>query len=63
MKKLKLLLNITLAGYLILNPLSVYALTKNETIYSSLDENGKLVLSTVTNQIQNDGINEIEDEN
>jgi len=62
MKKLKLLLNITLAGYLILNPLSVYALTKNETIYSSLDENGKLVLSTVTNQIQNDGINEIEDE-
>lgn len=62
MKKLKSLLSITLAGYMILNPLSVYALTKNETVYTSLDENGKLVLSTVTNQIQNDGKNEIEDE-
>lgn len=62
MKKLKSLLSITLAGYMILNPLSVYALTKNEMIYTSLDENGKLVLSTVTNQIQNNKTEEIEDE-
>lgn len=62
MKKIKSLFSIILAGYMILNPLSVYALTKNETIYTSLDENGKLVMSTVTNQIITDSTNEIEDE-
>ncbi|MCI9233729.1 MAG: hypothetical protein HFH08_03925 [Bacilli bacterium] len=62
MKKMKSLLSITLAGYMILNPFSVYALTKNETVYTSLDENGKLVLSTVTNQILNDSMGELEDE-
>lgn len=62
MKKLKSLLSITLAGYLILNPVSVYALAKSETVYTSLDENGKLVLSTVTSHIKNDKTSEIEDE-
>ncbi len=62
MKKLKSLLSITLAGYMILNPLSVYALTKNETIYTSLDENGKLVISTVNNHLMVDSKTEIEDE-
>ena len=62
MKKMKSILGIILAGYMVLNPLSVYALAKNETVYTSLDENGKLILRTVTNQIRNDSTNELNDE-
>lgn len=53
---------IGLAGCVLLNPMSVYALTKNETIYTNLDASGKLVTSSVTNHLFIHDQGEFEDE-
>ena len=44
------------------NPLSVYALMKNETVYTSLDRDGNIVVSSVTNHLLVDDELNIEDE-
>ena len=49
MKKLKLAI-LTVA---MLSPLCVFANTKNETVYSKIDENGNVISTTVNEQIKN----------
>lgn len=53
---------ISLVGCILLNPMSVYALTKNETIYTSLDATGNVTTSSVTNHLFIHDQKEFEDE-
>ncbi len=62
MKKWNKLLAFILAGCMLCNPLSVYALMKNETVYTSLDRDGNIVVSSVTNHLLVDDELNIEDE-
>lgn len=62
MKKWNKLIAFTLAGCMLCNPLSVYALMKNETVYTSLDRDGNILLSSVTNHLLVDDEVDIEDE-
>lgn len=61
MEKLNKIVAILLAVFLILNPVSVSALTKNETIYAHFDSSGNLIVSSVVNHL-NHIDPEIEDE-
>lgn len=46
-------LNLALLTVVMLSPLCVFANTKNETVYSKIDENGNIISTTVNEQIKN----------
>lgn len=46
-------LNLALLTIAMLSPLCVFANTKNETVYSKIDENGNVISTTVNEQIKN----------
>ena len=61
MKKNKILISLTLAGTLLL-PMNVFALQKNETIYSTLNYKGEMTKTTVSNHLSFLEKDTIEDE-
>lgn len=46
-------LNLAVLTVAMLSPLCVFANTKNETVYSKIDENGNIISTTVNEQIKN----------
>ena len=55
-------LNLAALTVVMLSPLCVFANTKNETVYSKIDENGNVISTTVNEQIKNTKkLNTIED--
>lgn len=46
-------LNLALLTVVMVSPLCVFANTKNETVYSKIDENGNVISTTVNEQIKN----------
>lgn len=46
-------LNLAVLTAVMLSPLCVFANTKNETVYSKIDENGNVISTTVNEQIKN----------
>ena len=46
-------LNLVVLTVAMLSPLCVFANTKNETVYSKIDENGNIISTTVNEQIKN----------
>ena len=46
-------LNLAVLTVAMLSPLCVFANTKNETVYSKIDENGNVISTTVNEQIKN----------
>lgn len=62
MKKINKFISISLILSLILSPTSIMALTKEETIYSSLKANGEVSNFTITNHLVNNSSDDIIDQ-
>ena len=51
MKKFNQVMTLSVATMLLLNPASVFAMTKNETIYSTLNYNGVIEKTTINTRL------------
>lgn len=61
-KTINKIISLSLITTLVLTPLSASALTKNETVFSSLNTNGNTYKTTVTNHLKIKTIKQLEDE-
>ena len=61
MKKLNKIISLVLITLFVIEPISVSALTKKETVYTNLDSNGKVSDTKVTNHLLIDSKGSIED--
>ena len=61
-KTINKIISLSLITIFILTPLSASALTKNETVFSSLNTNGNISKTTVTNHLKIKTTKELEDE-
>jgi len=62
MKKITKAMSIMMIGWILLQPLSANALTKTETVYTTLDATGNITTSSVTNHLFIKNEQTIEDE-
>lgn len=62
MKKWNKIMMIGLTGWILISPMSVSALSKNETVYTSLNPNGQIKMSSVTNHLLINEKKEFEDD-
>lgn len=53
MKKFNQVMTLSVATMLLLNPASVFAMTKNETVYSTLNYNGVIKKTTINTRLSN----------
>lgn len=62
MKKFNKIITTIAALSILVSPLNVLALNKDETVFTNLDSTGKVTKSTVTNHLSFIGSNEVQDE-
>ena len=61
-KTINKLISLSIITSFMLTPVSTFALTKNETVFSSLNTNGNISKTTITNHLKIKTTKELEDE-